>query len=45
LDGKYRVCGQVSEGMDVLISIPPRDPMQPESPGVKILKVSIEESA
>ncbi len=45
LDGKHSVFGQVSEGMDVLMSIPPRDPMQPESPGVKILKVSIEESA
>ena len=45
LDGKHSVFGQVSEGMDVLMSIPPRDPMQPENPGVKILKVSIEESA
>ena len=45
LDGKHSVFGQVSEGMDVLMSIPPRDPMQPEYPGVKILKVSIEESA
>lgn len=45
LDGKHSVFGQVGEGMDVLMSIPPRDPMQPEYPGVKILKVSIEESA
>jgi cyclophilin family peptidyl-prolyl cis-trans isomerase len=45
LDGKHSVFGQISEGMDVLMSIPPRDPMQPEYPGVKILKVSIEESA
>jgi hypothetical protein len=28
-----------------LMSIPPRDPMQPEYPGVKIVKVTIEESA
>lgn len=45
LDNKHSVFGQVVEGMDVLMSIPPRDPMNPESPGVKILKVSIEESA
>jgi cyclophilin family peptidyl-prolyl cis-trans isomerase len=44
LDGKHSVFGQVSEGMDVLMSIPPRDPMNPEYPGVKILKVTIEES-
>jgi len=45
LDNKHSVFGRVSEGMDVLMSIPPRDPMQPEYPGVKILKVTIEESA
>lgn len=44
LDGKHSVFGQVIEGMDVLMSIAPRDPMQPEYPGVKILKVTIEES-
>jgi cyclophilin family peptidyl-prolyl cis-trans isomerase len=45
LDGKHTIFGQVIEGMDVLMSIPPRDPMRPENPGVKILKVTIEESA
>ena len=45
LDGKHSVFGQVVEGMDVLMSIPPRDPMHPEYPGVKILKVAIEESS
>jgi len=45
LDNKHSVFGQVQEGMDVLMSIPPRDPMNPEYPGVKILKVSIEEGA
>ena len=45
LDKKHSVFGQIKEGMDVLMSIPPRDPMHPEYPGVKILKVSIEESA
>ena len=45
LDNKHSVFGQVKEGIDVLMSIPPRDPMRPDDPGVKILKVSIEESA
>ncbi|MFZ5908559.1 MAG: peptidylprolyl isomerase [Chloroflexota bacterium] len=45
LDGKHSVFGQVIEGMDVLMSIAPRDPMHPEYPGVKIQKVTIEESA
>ena len=39
LDDKHSVFGQVQDGMDVLMSIPPRDPMRPESPGIKILKV------
>lgn len=45
LDNKHSVFGQVAEGIDVLMSIPPRDPMNPEHPGVKIVKVTIEESA
>ena len=45
LNNKHAVFGQVVEGMDVLMSIPPRDPTRPEYPGVKILKVTIEESA
>ena len=45
LDNKHSIFGQIKEGMDVLMSIPPRDPMRPENPGVKILKVTIEESA
>ena len=44
LDGKHTVFGRVVEGMDVLMSIPPRDPGRPEYPGVKILSVTIEES-
>ncbi len=44
LDGKHSVFGEVIAGMDVLLSIPARDPMRPQSPGVKILRVTISES-
>ncbi len=44
LDGKHSVFGQVIEGIDVLMSIPPRDPMKPEYPGVKLVSVEIEEA-
>lgn len=45
LDDKHSVFGQVTEGLEVLMAISPRDPMQREAPAVKILKVIIEESA
>ncbi len=45
LDGKHAIFGEVAQGMDVLMSIPPRDPQRTGSPAVKILKVTIEESA
>jgi cyclophilin family peptidyl-prolyl cis-trans isomerase len=41
LDMKHTVFGMVTKGMDVVLSIPPRDPMKPDFPGVKILSVDV----
>lgn len=43
LDDKHSVFGQVREGLDVLMAIPPRDPNNAGDPGVKIETVTIEE--
>jgi len=44
LDNKHTVFGQITSGMDVLLSIPDRDPMRPQNPGVKINSITISES-
>jgi cyclophilin family peptidyl-prolyl cis-trans isomerase len=44
LDGKHSVFGQVISGMDVLLSIPPRDPSKLDAPAIKLNKVTIVES-
>jgi len=41
LNGKHSVFGEVEEGMNVLLSIPPRDPSTIKAPGVEILSVEI----
>lgn len=43
LDNKHSVFGKVTSGMDVLLSIPPRDPMHPEYPGVVLKSITITE--
>lgn len=44
LDNRHSVFGQIVEGLDVLMSIPERDPMNVNAPAVKIIRVTIEES-
>jgi cyclophilin family peptidyl-prolyl cis-trans isomerase len=44
LDGKHAIFGQVIQGMDVLLSIPPRDPGSAGAPAIKLNKVTIQEA-
>lgn len=43
LNNKHTVFGQVIGGMDVLLSIPERDPIKVNSPAVKLTKITIHE--
>ena len=45
LDHKHSVFGEVVEGMDVLHSIPVRDPSKASQAAAKIIRLTIEESA
>jgi cyclophilin family peptidyl-prolyl cis-trans isomerase len=44
LDGKHAVFGKVVKGIDVLMSIPPRDPQRIDAPAVRIQTIEVVEN-
>jgi cyclophilin family peptidyl-prolyl cis-trans isomerase len=44
LDGKHAVFGKITDGMDVLMSIPARDPQRVDAPAVRIQTIEIIEN-
>lgn len=44
LDGKHTVFGRITQGLDILLSIPPRDPTKVDLPSVKLNRVTIQET-
>ena len=44
LDNKHSVFGRVVQGLDVMLAIPEREPMDAKTPGAKIITIEIAES-